>query len=604
MGAGLLLLAGCATTPGADMRELLASVPPAALAEVEATATSGDAVAAAEAYLALAKKSQPPARQALELRAAEAFYQAGQSQRALRTLSAIDSGRLSAGARNQERLLAARVAVQAALPERALNALGRLGSFGLSESERIERLGLEAAAYRQNGDPVQAAQVLDELDRLLEDASQRRDNQVSLLLTLSTLQPASLQRLKTQGNQRMRGWASLAELLASANNADSALLTRYGQWRSQHGSMPIDNELPRAYFATLTGDYPAGSDAWALLPQGGRFSSASQAIVQGMRQADGQNDSGRRPQLHLADSTANADGAYQRAVAAGADLVIGPLQKPAVNALSGYQAVPVPTLALNQNTNDRSLPSQLYQFALSPEDEAVSAANHAWASGFRSTLLLYPSGPWGSRMANAFRVHWLTLGGKLAGEVVYGDTNASKVSSTETLLAPSTGDLIFMVASSADAPAIWRGLAIANTRHLPVLATSHVYNGTADGALALTGLYFVDIPWLIEPTSSASRAFARPPGGSGNASLTRLKAMGIDSYRLAPRTEAMSAHSGHFFPGVSGGLTFDGTGRVLRNLPLARMEATGPTPVARIANASAKTKTAQTSPATGQFASR
>lgn len=583
------------------MRELLASVPPGALSKIEATAASGDAGAAAEAYLALAKESQPPARQALELRAAEAFYQAGQSQRALRTLGAIDSGRLSTGARNQERLLAARVAVQAALPERALKEIGGLGSFGLSESDRIERLGLKAAAYRQNGDFVQAAQTLDEMDRLLKDASERRANQVSLLMTLAAANPASLKQLQSQGSQRMRAWASLAEAFSGADGSEAGLMARYRPWRSKHGSMGVEN-LPRAYAAALAGDYPPGTDAWVLLPRSGRFSGAGQVILDGLREADGRNDGSRRPRLQVTDSAGNAEAAYQRAVAGGADLIIGPLQKPSVNAVTGHQAVPTPTLALNRNTNNRALPEKLYQFALAPEDEAVSAANHAWASGLRSALLLYPSGRWGNRMASAFREHWLALGGKLAEEAVYGDTDASKVTSVETLLAPATGDLIVMIASSADAPRLWQALKIANTRGLPVLATSHVYDGSSGAAQALLGLYFVDIPWLIEPSGSAARA--APGTTDSNATLTRLKAMGVDSYRLAPRGEAMSAHPGHFFSGVSGGLSFDGTGRILRSLPLARFDAAGPKPVTRIEHAQPVVNAARATPTGDRRASQ
>ncbi|WPL15165.1 Penicillin-binding protein activator LpoA precursor [Thiorhodovibrio winogradskyi] len=583
VGAIFIVLTGCATVPGGDDRPLLTGVPANALAEIESTAAAGDAVNAAEAYLKLAKESNAPARQALELRAAEAFYLGGQSQRALRTLGAIDSGRLTAGLRHQEQLIAARAALQSALPERTLTELNRLGAFGLPPESRIERLGMMAAAYRQSGDPVQAAAKLDEIDRMLGGSQQRLDNQVSLLLTLSVLDAAQLRELSQKGSGRLRAWAGLAELLSTANQADATVLGKYRGWRSRHGSLPVTEELPRAYYAALHGDYAPGTDVWVLLPRSGHFSGASMAIDRGLRHADEAQASGNRPRVKTANSTDDAEAAYERAVSNGADLVIGPLQKTAVNVLSSRQQLPVPTLALNRDNKGRSLPGTLYQFTLAPEDEAISAANYAWDSGLRSALLLYPQGPWGNRLAKAFREHWRSLGGNLAGETVYGATPASMGTGAETLLAPGKGDLIFLIATDDNAQSLWAKLKLANQRNLPVLATSHVYNGSGTDSLALTGLYFVDIPWLIG-SSGPARAMPRlPPGAGGsNATLTRLAAMGIDSYRLAPRAHAMSLHPGHFLPGVSGGLSVDGSGRVLRTLALARFEAAGPVPVTHI----------------------
>ncbi|MBK1647410.1 penicillin-binding protein activator [Rhabdochromatium marinum] len=591
ISAGVIILAGCVSVPSEATRQLLTSVPATALAEVESTAASGQA--AAEAYLELARNTQAPGRQALELRAAESFYQAGQSLRALRTLGGIDSGQLTAGARNHEHLIAARAALQASLPERALTELKQLSRSSLPPDLRIEHLGLMAAAYRHQDDPVQAAKTLDELDRLLGDPQQRLDTQVSLLLTLSTLPNARLRTLASGGSGNLRAWASLAELLAGHEQADAALEGRYRAWRSSHGRLPVKDDLPQAYYAALAGAYTPGTEVWVLLPSSGRFSGASQAVHNGLRHADQLNHSGHRAQLQAANSAANAGAAYERATAAGADLIIGPLQKPAVNALSEQQSrLPVPTLALNQNTNGYSLPEQLYQFALAPEDEAISAANHAWASKLRSALLLYPNGAWGNRLASAFRQHWRALGGTIAGEAVYGNTPASMGTSLDTLLAPGTGELIFMVATNSSSRALWSQVLAANTRQLPVLATSHVYSGQPDDARALSGLYFVDIPWLLDPNSGPVRVMQPPAMSSGGASATlaRLQAMGVDSYRLAPRSAVMAGNSGHFFPGVSGGLSFDGTGRVQRTLPLGRFEASGPVPVAGIQAAAATAK--------------
>ena len=52
--------------------------------------------------------------------------------------------------------------------------------------------------------------------------------------------------------------------------------------------------------------------------------------------------------------------------------------------------LPVPVLTLNYLPDEVAAPPALYQFALSPEDEAVSAAERAVADGY-SRCLLYTS---------------------------------------------------------------------------------------------------------------------------------------------------------------------------------------------------------------------
>jgi outer membrane PBP1 activator LpoA protein len=574
----LLFLSGCATAPREDTRELLTTVPATALAEADALAAAGDARAAADAYLQLASQSQSPARQALELYAAQAFYQAGDTQRALQTLGGIDSQRLSAGARQLEQLVKARVALQGALAERALAALKQVPAYGLPPATRLERLGLLAAAQRQAGDPAEAAKTLDEMNPLLDDPSARRANQVSLLMTLATLPHAERQSLSRQGSGRLRAWASLLELLVRHEQADATFLAEFRAWQAKHGAVKITEQVPRAYYAILAGDYAPNTETWVLMPSSGRFSGAAAAIDAGLNAADEHNINGRRPRLTRANSAADSEAAYRRAHTAGAGLIIGPLQKPAVDRLTDHASLPVPTLALNRNTNGRALPDALIQFALAPEDEAVNAANFAWQSGLRSALLLYPQGPWGNRLASAFRQHWRALGGAIAGETLYGATAASQGDSIETLLAPGTGELIFLIATAADANTLWQRLMGANLRQLPVIATSHVHSGDHARETALAGLYFVDMPWLLDRGAHQPAAIRplRQPAANQSATLSRLYAMGLDSYRLAPHVSAMSSHPGHFFAGASGGLSLDGTGRIQRELQLGRFSATGP----------------------------
>ena len=72
-------------------------------------------------------------------------------------------------------------------------------------------------------------------------------------------------------------------------------------------------------------------------------------------------------------------------------MIIGPLEKQHVARLHSETALPVPTLALNNVEGSSSYSNLLYQFALSPENEAVQIAERAWQDGHRYAAILSPA---------------------------------------------------------------------------------------------------------------------------------------------------------------------------------------------------------------------
>ena len=138
--------------------------------------------------------------------------------------------------------------------------------------------------------------------------------------------------------------------------------------------------------------YVSGETVAVLLPESGRFSAAAEAVRAGILAAQRADDPSKRPVLRFYDTSndQSAPALVRRAAAEGAQLVIGPLQKQAVDQLAASPSLPAPTLALNVATGGQMPPPDLYQFALSPEDEAAEVANRAWAKGYRGALMLYP----------------------------------------------------------------------------------------------------------------------------------------------------------------------------------------------------------------------
>ncbi|MCF7984410.1 MAG: penicillin-binding protein activator [Thiohalocapsa sp.] len=573
-----LLLAGCTIDPVRDEQRVLADVPAAPLGKARGLEQSGEPEKAAEAYLALAEDAVSPAKEQLRLNAAEALLQAGKPADADRVLAEIGRGSLTSSQRELVLMLEAEVALQRGRAGEAIAKLDRVNKSALPSDLKARYLGTQAAAYRLNGQPLAAAERLDELDKLLtNDPAARLDNQVSLLFTLSTLGRGGLAEAERTSRGRMQGWVELARLFSGHGAKTPQLDADFRKWRSGRGGHPALPGLSEAYYNTLAGGYPAGMEVLVLLPTGGRFGVAGEAIKDGVQAAYDADRSGQRPQLQFRNSTGSVGSAFDRGVDGGSDLVLGPLEKSSVGELARRSSLPVPTLALNRTGGAAT--ENLYQFSLAPEDEAINVANYAHASGLRSAALLYPQGPWGERMRDAFRTQWRSLGGKVAGQRAYPPGDSSYGVSANALLSAGDADFVFLVSGVQDAVPLYGSLREADAR-MPVVATSHVYDGdfnpTRDAALS--GLYLVDIPWILdtERSDALSRKALRDKLPNVNGPLARLYAMGIDGYRLAPRIADMGNSPGIFFPGETGGLNVDSLGQVRRQLVLAKFTPSGP----------------------------
>jgi outer membrane PBP1 activator LpoA protein len=339
--------------------------------------------------------------------------------------------------------------------------------------------------------------------------------------------------------------------------------------------MGSDSQLNRA----VTGDYHSGETLAVLLPRSGRYAGAAQIVRDGIVAAQEADPQGARPSLRFYDSeSGSAKALVQRAAADGASLVIGPLQKPKVDELARSSELPIPVLALNQASGKRNPPRNLYQFSLSPEDEAAEVAAKAWDMGSRRALVLYPEGNWGNRISRAFRQSWKGLGGEVAGTQAY-DPSAADYASSLTRLAKrgTSGDFLFLVATQRDARQIFPQIRGKMGTEIPVYSTSHAYGGRFDpkGDRSLVGLNFVEIPWLVEP----ARGDAVSSKGL-HGKLPRLYAMGVDAYRLGSRVQWISQNPQVRVAGKTGILSMDSQGRIHRQLTLARIGATGPVKMA------------------------
>jgi outer membrane PBP1 activator LpoA protein len=190
-------------------------------------------------------------------------------------------------------------------------------------------------------------------------------------------------------------------------------------------------------------------------------------------------------------------------------------------------AAPPATLALNAPEDAPRLPPRFYAFGLAIEQEARTIARAAWVEGSRTAIVVQGRGALDRRASQAFADEWFAYNGRIV-DIRDFDTSTD-LESLRARLAKSPADLVFLSAGARDARRVRPYLG----SQLNVFATSQVNDGRQDpGAnVDLTGVRFVDMPWLLQPDHPAVMVYPREE--SLGTDLQRFYALGIDACRLA-----------------------------------------------------------------------
>ncbi len=271
-----------------------------------------------------------------------------------------------------------------------------------------------------------------------------------------------------------------------------------------------------------------------LLPQSGRMAKAAETIRDGFLAAYYQdNPQGTaNPVLDFYDSE-NTDITVlvQRAHANGATLVIGPLDRERVETLVQAGPSPVPVLALN---NVDAGARNIYQFALSPEDEILRLVAWMDSQKIKRPLLMTGSDESSQRQLRLFQAAWQS---RHATALTVATLDSSRkgglvASVREATQLKGPFDAIFL-ASPALASQVLPSLLYYKNR-LPLFSLSSAWNPTPDGSgqRDLEGLRFCDLPWMLDQSrpeqAALYEAFTRPVSG-----YDRLYAFGADAWTLA-----------------------------------------------------------------------
>lgn len=321
------LLAACASSPSSSLGEL-PRTPDASI----------------EQLLDQAANAKTPEQAAtLRLSAADLANRQNDAGRAAQILGQVQLDQLKPGLQVFASTLSAELAMGRNQPKAALTALNhpsmqRLGELSVEQQVRTHMV--KARALEADGQALAAVHERVYAGPLLQGADASANNDA--IWTLVSALPAD--QLQSTATDDMGGWLNLARSIKGAGTLEQQQAA-IDNWKAQNPKHPAALQLPTALaqLRALTSE-PITKIA-LLLPQDGQLASVAKALRDGFMAAhfQAQQAGQNPPAIQVFDSSrvTSMDEFYRQAQAAGAQLVVGPLEKNLVKQLNSRQQLPI-----------------------------------------------------------------------------------------------------------------------------------------------------------------------------------------------------------------------------------------------------------------------
>ncbi|MBX3705132.1 MAG: penicillin-binding protein activator [Pseudomonadales bacterium] len=534
------------------------------------------------------------ARESLE--SAEAMLRTGDWVGARALFSMLDEGELVAADQPRHRLLAAELAIRSGELDEAARLL--LGLDARRLPDPLDARFAQARLAGASGAPAAAARSLMALDAAAS-ARQKQNDTIWELVTQTPVFEALA--LADQGDPTERDWWVLRrELLRAGDRADR--LRRIAAWQAERPDHPAAR-VPPAVLGQDDGSYVRPRQAALMLPLSGPLARAGRAIRDGfvaayLEQAGALEQAGPFT-VAVYDTEGRAlSVVYEQALAEGADLLIGPLQRERVAELNSL-APEVPVLALNYLGQEPPAPN-LAQLGLSIEDDAATIATALRQQGIERVMVLHGPHDWALRVRQALddmgletvathRLPDLRTITESVGRALDIEGSHARHTELQRLLgvplqfAPRRRtDVAALVAlvNALEMTALGPALRFHYAQDIPVYATSQTLQGAGTAALrAMEGMLVADLPWRA-PGDPGYRMLADAFPVEGNP-FASMYALGADAFRLVDRIHPANRATAPEMLGNTGVLTLQGDGRIRRELELMRVTRGSLTPGAR-----------------------
>lgn len=565
-----LLLSACGTSPGVRPR-----VDPE-VSHAAGLYQNRQYSQAATLYRQLADQSTGNRRSLMLLMSADSWLRDGRYGEVESTLALVDRQILSADEDLRYRLIQAEIKLANNQPDATLSLLGSPPPDTSLRDLQQRYYHYKAEAYLQKHDTVNRALQLIQLERFNSSSRQRLQMQLEILNELVRVDTHTLNQSNIQANEVTAGWLELSRLVRSFRRDPQGLIGPYKEWRDLYPGHPALPELLSNFYAQQQKQLDINKIA-VLLPESGPYAKAAMAIRDGILAAWFAADGGTRHQIQFYDSSI-LDQIWplvNKAADEGADIILGPLDKHAVTQLARAGSLPVPVLALNHVLADTVMPRDLYQYSLSPEDEARQVAERAWNKGLAYPGILLPDNALGLRLLDAFTEHWQSLSGESPSSARYAAGSTDLSSAIIQLLniqqvptesgdrrpqQMSNIDFVFAIGNPTLIRQVKPMLQYNYAGKLPVFTTSSGWDGSVsrEASFDVKGVELPDIPWLVEEDNGLlSRNHINQQFPASKGKYARLYPMGMDAYNLLSHLQNL-AHSGTgSFQGQTGVLYMD-----------------------------------------------
>ncbi|PQJ90071.1 penicillin-binding protein activator [Aliivibrio sifiae] len=468
--------------------------------------------------------------------------------------------------------------------EEALQVLNFQAWWKVEDSQWIQYYKLRHELYLFNGDNLNAARELINLDRYTpEDQKQQLWSQV--WTNISSLNTVNLQDIKLDDNEIiLHGWVQLATYLDTLKRSPTRLQEALNEWLLANPAHPAAIYTPQEVLDILAVEITRPENVALLLPLSGRFGP------QGIRVRDGfinmmmeDKERGEFTTLKIIDTEITSmEDIIATLEQEKIQFVVGPLVRSKIEEFQSLNNSNIAQLALNI-PSDIDVDKNSCYFTLSPEQEAEQAAIHLFKQGHKHPLFLAPQGTMGERLSEAFSDKWYQLTAKKPSISYFGSKSQlqQKVNSVfgiessqariyqmnalagmELESQPRSRrdiDAVYMVAKSSELVLLKPFIDVAiNPGITPpkLYASSRSNSGRQTQLVEIHGIEFSDIPLLINEDNSFKNQYDElwPKSSNGE---TRLHALGMDAYQLITELPQMKAVDNYEMDGKTGELSIN-----------------------------------------------
>ncbi|MCY4060256.1 MAG: penicillin-binding protein activator [Gammaproteobacteria bacterium] len=445
-------------------------------------------------------------------------------------------------------------------------------------------MGVNARALSALGDPAGSARMLIAQADMTTDAATLDRLSAAIWRQVTQLSVMELRsRAKSASTPSAQAWWTLASDFNAAVTSRGRVY-QWQRWRNRHPDHPAARHPPPT-LRQFPGD---PSELALLLPVTGDFGPAGEAVRDGLLAAY-LHAGGNSQRIRVYDTNSmSVRAAYDLARQQGAEVIIGPLRKEAVAALSELSPA-LPVIALNHLDPGTPTADTMVQFSLAIEDQASAIADALSARDIERIVLFDSPARWSGRArirledeldgVEAVGFGTFTRVGEITsvvGKALHISESQARATEIESVLgttlefAPRRRDDVDAVVALIDADeflSLKPTLDFYFAGDLPVFAPSTGTLGNVDLS-RLEGVRVCAMPWTLDAGDLGESVYESFPASRGT--YSSLFALGVDGFRLANQMDRLTVRR-EPIPGSTGVLSLGEDGRIRRTLVWAEV---------------------------------